>query len=108
MVSMTRRLLKVAEALKDDDYGRIYLSYKGREKFYLEGPYFKQIGTEREWQNPIYTVRTMPENVHNLDGSPAFQTWTGGWLGVMGQQMDDNNEFHRKWWVDDSLAEVSR
>ena len=104
MASMTRMLLKSAEALKETEFNRVYLAHKGREKFYLEGSYFKRLGEEREWQNPIYTIRTMPENVHNLDGSQAFQSWSGGWLGVMGQQLNDNNELHRKWWVDDELS----
>lgn len=107
MVVMTRRLLKTAEALKDSNLGRVYLAYKGREKFYFDGAYFKEIGAERETQNPVYTIRTMPENVHNLDGSPAFQPWSGGWLGVLGQQMNDVNEFHRKWWTDDAIGDLS-
>jgi hypothetical protein len=106
MVIMTRRLLKTAEALKDLDVGRVYLAYKGREKFYFDGAYFKQIGAERQWQNPVYTIRTMPENVHNLDGSSAFQSWSGGLIGVLGQQMNDVDEFHRRWWTDDALAEL--
>lgn len=103
-VDMTRRLLKAAEALKNEDFDKVYLAYKGREKFYFDGSYFKTLGEERESQNPVYTVRTMPESVHNLDGSSAFQTWAGGLLGVVGQQFDDLNEFHRKWWVNDALA----
>jgi hypothetical protein len=108
MIVMTRRLLKTAEALKDADLGRVYLAYKGHEKFYFDGAYFKQIGAERQTQNPIYTIKTMPENVHNLDGTPAFQSWSGGWLGVLGQQMDDVNEFHRKWWTNDAVSDLGK
>jgi hypothetical protein len=107
MVDMTRRLLKTAEALKDDDFERVFLAYKGTEKFYLEGAYFKQIGEERAWQNPVYTIRTMPSNVHNIDGSPAFGTWSGGLIGVIGGEMNDNADFHKKWWVDDALTTVT-
>jgi hypothetical protein len=106
MADISRHLLKTAEALKDQQFGRVYLAYRGREKFYFEGPYFQAIGVTRSTQNPVYTIRTMPENVHNLDGSPAFQSWSGGLLGVLGQQLEDNNNFHRKWWVDDALADL--
>lgn len=106
MVDITRKLLKSAEALAEEDFGRVYLAFSGEEKFYLEGAYFKRLGAERDWQNPIYTIRTMPENVRKLDGSSAFETWTGGWLGVMGQQMNDNNEFHRQWWVNDAITDL--
>jgi hypothetical protein len=106
MADMTRRLLKTADALKRSEFKRVYLAYHGQEKFYFEGSYFKQVGEEYGSENPIYTLRTMPENVHNLDGSPAFETWTGGLLGVLGQQMDDVNQFHRKWWANDTLADL--
>ena len=104
MVAMSRRLLKSAEALKDQEFDKVYLAYRGNEKFYFEGSYFKRLGEERESQNPIFTLRTMPENVNNLDGTPAFGTWTGGLIGVVGEQFEDNAEFHRKWWVDDALV----
>ena len=108
MIEMTRHLLKAAEALKNQNFSRVYLAYKGKEKFFLEGPYFKRLGEEREWQNPVYTVRTMPENVRRLDGSPAYGSWSGGLLGVLGRQLDDNEKFHHEWWMDDAIAEVSR
>lgn len=106
MVDMTRRLLKTAEALKDSSFDRVYLSSAGRERFYLEGSYFKRLGEEREWQNPIYTIRTMPENIRNLDGTQAFGSWSGGFIGVMGGQMEDNAKFHREWWANDALTQL--
>lgn len=45
----------------------------------------------------IYLIRTFPENVKNLDGSPAFSTWEGGLLGVTNRQMEDFNAFMRQW-----------
>ena len=108
MADMTRRLLKAAEALKEWRFSRVYLAYRGDERFYLEGAYFKQLGEERGFQNPVYTIRTMPENVHNLDGSPAFGQWTGGVIGVLGRQMEDVNEFHRRWWVSDALGGIAQ
>ncbi|WP_141243972.1 hypothetical protein [Sphingomonas lenta] len=108
MVDMLRRLLKSAEALKEREFDKVYLAYKGKDKFYLEGAYFKKLGEEREWQNPVYTMRTLPENVRNLDGSPAFETWEGGWLGVTGKQMEDAGEFQKQWWVNDAIGEVNQ
>jgi len=102
MAEMDRRLFKAAEALKDRSYSKVVLTYRGTGKFLLEGGQFKTIGEEREFQNPIYTIRTLQEHVANMDGSPAFETWTGGWLGVMGQQMNDHNEMHARWWVRDA------
>ena len=106
MADMTRRLLKAAEALKDKKFQRVFLAYKGEERFYLDGSYFNQLGEERSFQNPVYTIRTLPEHVFKPDGTPAFETWTGGWLGVMSKQLEDSNEFHRQWWVNEAVGEA--
>jgi hypothetical protein len=93
---VSRVLLQFAEALKDNMLTDVTLSYRGSPKFVLKGEYFHTLGIEYGTQNPVYTMRTFPENVYKLDGSPAFGTWTGGWLGVLGKQMEDFNEFHKQ------------
>jgi len=100
-MDVSRTLLQFSEHLKDENFDKVVLSYKGNPRFVLKGSYFRTLGEEYGVQNPIYTLRTLPENVYNLDGSPAFGTWTGGWLGVIGKQMEDLNEFHRAWYLSD-------
>jgi len=104
MADMDRRLLKAAEALQDRSIDQVVLAFHGRTKFLMKGTYFQEIGATRQTQNPIYTIRTMQEQISNPNGTPAFETWTGGWLGVMGKQMEDHNEFHKRWWVNDELG----
>ncbi len=96
--------LDFAGELKDRDFSYVYFASRGRLKFRLSGTDFKQMGIEHDYQNPVYVVRTFPEKLENLDGRPAFSTWTGGMLGVLNEQMDDVNEFSRQWWLDDFLA----
>jgi len=55
-------------------------------------------------QNPVYTMRTFPQNVYALDGSPAFETWSGGLLGVLGKQLEDFSEFHKQWYLNEISA----
>ena len=98
---VSRILLQYAERLEGRKFSSVLLAQKGKPIFLLKGDYFKQLGEEYGVQNVIYTLRTMPENVFELDGSPAFSSWSGGWLGVMGQQLDDLNNFHRRWLVDE-------
>lgn len=98
---VTRVFLQFAETLKDSTFTEITLSHSGHQKFLLEGEYFKTLGTEYGTQNPVYTMRTFSENVHKLDGTAAFGSWTGGWLGVVGKQMEDFNEFHKQWYIAD-------
>lgn len=100
-LDVTRTLLQFAETQQDRKFERVVLSYKGVRKFQLEGDYFKTLGSDYEHQNPVYTLRTLPENVYRLDGSPAFGTWTGGLLGVLGKQMEDLSEFHKQWYLSD-------
>jgi len=98
-LDVTRTLLQFARTQQDRKFERVVLSYKGAPKFQLEGDYFNTLGIDYEHQNPVYTLRTLPGNVYQLDGSPAFGTWTGGLLGVVGKQMEDLNEFHKQWYL---------
>jgi hypothetical protein len=101
MSDVFRVFLQFASTEKDRDFKSVELSARGRPKFLLAGSYFKLLGQEFGTQNPIYTIRTFPENVTRMDGSHAFPTWTGGWLGVSSKQMTDFNEFHQQWWLMD-------
>lgn len=105
MTDVFRVFLYFAENIQTKSFQRVELAYKGRTKFKLDGGYFQQIGKERSWQNPIYTVRTFPENLKNPDGSRAYPEWTGGWLGVTGKQFEEVNDFHKKWYVEEFLKE---
>ncbi len=98
---ITRVLLQFAQAQKSKSYSQVKLAYHGNPKFILKGDYFQTLGIEFGHQNPVYTMRTLPENVYKMDGTAAFGTWTGGVLGVLGKQMEDFNEFHRQWYISD-------
>jgi hypothetical protein len=100
-MDVSRVLLQLSENLKDTEYHRVVLSFKGRQKFMLEGSYFKGTGMEYGIQNPVYTLRNLPQNVYKLDGSQAFSTWTGGLIGVLGKQMEDLTEFHKQWYINE-------
>ncbi|MDR2874309.1 MAG: hypothetical protein LBV44_00055 [Methylobacillus sp.] len=100
-LDVSRTLLQFADKLKDKQFDQIILAHKGIEKFILKGDYFHKLGAEYDFQNALYTLRTLPENAYSLDGSPAFGTWTGGWLDVFSKQMEDFNEFHKRWYLTD-------
>lgn len=98
---VSRVLFQYAEALKAKEFKRVILAYRGTPKFQFKGAYFQTLGNDYETQNPVYTMRTLPENVYELDGTAAFGTWTGGLLGVVGKQMEDFNTFHKRWYLAD-------
>ncbi len=99
-----RNLLQFANAMQSHRFAHVVLEYKGSPRFMLEGAYFQQIGKQYGYQNPIYTLRTLPQHVYHLDGTPAFGTWTGGLLGVVGHQMQDLNTFSRQWFLADAAS----
>ncbi|RWD81311.1 hypothetical protein [Mesorhizobium sp.] len=101
MADVDRVLLDTAEAFKNRSFSKIQLAFRGKTRFQFKGSYFRQIGQERAWQNPVYTIRTLAENVQDSNGRPAFGTWTGGLLGVVGRQMEDHHEMHRQWYIND-------
>jgi len=98
-----RVFLQFTEKMKNKDFKQIHLSFKGKTKFLLKGSYFKNLGEEYSFQNPIYTMRTFPENLENPDGSKSYSGWTGGWLAVSQKQMEDFNDFHDKWYLNDFI-----
>lgn len=107
MADVDRCLLDIAAALKDRSFTSVELAHRASVRFQLTGSYFKTLGTERDWQNPVYTMRTMPENMQTPDGLPAFDRWTGGWLGVMNKQMEDHKTFHLRWYFNDMVRRIA-
>ena len=96
-----RVLLQYASEIQTVEFEAVNLNSKGRTKFVLKGDYFQELGEEYDFQNPVYTMRTFPENVYTLDGKKAFPSWTGGLLGVAGKQIEDFTEFHKQWYIND-------
>jgi len=96
-----RVLLQTTSALKEKNFETIELAFKGTSKFKLKGSYFKELGKEYETQNPVYTMRTLPENLFDMKGQAAYSEWTGGLLGVLNKQMEDFNDFNKKWYLEE-------
>lgn len=101
MADVFRMFLQFADKMQSRKIEIVELCYKGKAKFKIKGIYFHTLGKEYSSQNQIYTIRTFPENLFKPDGSKAYPEWTGGWLGVMLRQMENFNEFHKKWWLED-------
>lgn len=100
-VDINRMLFQIADRFQGRSYDRIVLAYRGEARFLLTGSYFSRIGEEYSWQNPVFLMRELPQNTLRISGEPAFETWTGGWLGVMNAQMNDLNSLHQEWYIVD-------
>jgi len=102
-----RVFLQFADKIKENVYKTVKLCFRKKVKFIIDGKYFQKIGKEFSFQNPVYTMRTFPKNLLNPDGTKAYNTWTGGLIGVLNKQMEDFNDFHKKWYLDELLSEVT-
>lgn len=107
-LDVNRVMLQFSEKIKDKEFRKVYISHKGEDKFYFKGDFFQNLGKEYGLQNPVYTLRTMPENVYLLNGEHAYGVWDGGWLGVMNKQMEDLNTFAKDWYLGDILKESGK
>ena len=105
-VDVFRTFLQFAHRMRDREFEKVELCFRGKVKFFISGSDFRELGAQYSRQNPVYTVRTFPEKLKNPDGSRAFPGWTGGALGVAMRQMQDFKEFHRRWYISDSLPEL--
>ena len=77
-----RVFLLFAEQEKTRKFTAVQLECQGQSRFILKGDYFQQLGREYQDQNPVYTIRTLAENVYNLDGRAAFGPSGGGLAGL--------------------------
>jgi hypothetical protein len=100
-----RVFLQFAEKNQNMTYPRVELAFRGETKFYIDGLYYKQLGEEYSWQNPVYTIRTFPSNLYYPDGSRAYSEWTGGLLGVLNEEMKDFLDFNDRWYWDEMIEE---
>jgi hypothetical protein len=94
-------LFRAAERLKDRSFSSVILAHRGTAKFVLDGASFREIGRTNDFQNPIFTIRTLPEKLSTPDGKPAFPSWSGGLLGVLSKQMEDVNRLSERWFISD-------
>jgi hypothetical protein len=99
-LDLFRGLFQAAEAMHRSgrEFDRVVLSRSRKTVFVVQGSYFKSLGANYgAGENPVYLIRTLPENLYRSSGESAFGTWEGGWLGVVGKQMEDANEAARRW-----------
>ncbi|MDF1710521.1 MAG: hypothetical protein P1U72_20730 [Paracoccaceae bacterium] len=98
------RFFQFAEEMKDREFREVRLAHKGKTKFILDGDDFQEIGEQLSWQNPIYLIRTFPERLKTPEGRQAYDTWTGGMIGVVNVQMEDVNEMTHEWYLKDLIG----
>jgi hypothetical protein len=99
-IDLFRGIFQSAAALhgRGRTFQKVVLANGRKEIFLLDGGKFDELGNEFDsGENPVYMVRTLPENLLLPDGAHAFGTWEGGVLGVLARQMADVSEVASAW-----------
>jgi len=70
----------------------------------VPGGYFQQLGQGYDAQNPLYTIRTFSHHVSTMDGAKPFPEPDGGLLRVLNDELEQFNDFNKRWYLDDFVA----
>jgi hypothetical protein len=82
-------------------FARVVLARNSTPVYVLDGDRFAEAGAAFDaGENPVYLVRTLPQHLRHPNGTPAFETWEGGLLGVAMRQMQDVTAAARTWVAD--------
>ena len=76
---------------------RIVLARNGHRRFYISGTDLRPLADSYAGGGVLWAFNNLPANVRRMDGTRAFDEWTGGWLGVLKEQTEDVNEFIGEW-----------
>lgn len=107
-LDIMRIFFDFAQKMKDRNFTEVRLAYRGETRFILPGSHFRTIGEQRSFQNPLFVINNLPANLQRPDGSPAFSTWTGGFLGVAANQIRDFETFYKGWFWDAEIQRLAR
>ncbi len=99
-----RVFLQYAKEQKEQRFERIVLAAYGRKKLALPGAYFQQLGQEYDSQNLMYTIRTFPHHLLDMQGRKPFPEYEGGLFAVLGEEMKQFAEFNERWFLNDYAA----
>jgi len=76
---------------------RILLARNGTKRFYIAGSDMRRLAQSYAGGGRIWAFNNLPARVRRMDGTQAFDEWTGGWLGVLQKQAEDLNRFITDW-----------
>lgn len=96
-IDIFKVLLQFAEKKKDSNFDCIILSCRGKKKFKIPGEFFKKIGMEYSKQNIVPTIKTFPENLLHLDGSPLTEYKSDSLLISEEEQLNNCCKFIFEW-----------
>lgn len=88
-IDVIHLLLQFGHELDKNATGRLIIAHKGQKLFFIESYSLKELTEEYTYGNKVWAFNHLPERLKRMDGTKAYSTWEGGWLGVMSEQTKD-------------------
>lgn len=83
--------------IKDTGISYLSIAGAGQEVYRLPRTDLDELAREYELGSRIWAFDHWPERLRKPTGERAFDTWSGGFLGVMKEQAEDLNKALRTW-----------
>jgi hypothetical protein len=90
-------LMQFADKLDLYSIRRVVLARNGQHRFYIHAMDLKPLADSYAADGQLWAFNNLPASVRRMDGSRAFEEWSGGWLGVLKEQTEDVNDFITEW-----------
>jgi hypothetical protein len=90
-------VLQFAYKVEDERFGHLAISSSGEQVYRLEKSDLHELAKQYELGGRIWAFNHWPERLRKPTGERAFESWSGGILGVVKGQMEDMNEALKTW-----------
>lgn len=90
-------LMQFGAKIKDTPIAHLSIASGGEEVYRLEKSDLDELARQYELGGRIWAFDHWPERLRTPSGERAFESWSGGFLGVMKAQAEDLNEALRVW-----------
>ncbi len=90
-------LMQFGYKIKDTRIDHLSIAAGGEEVFRLEKSDLDELAGQYELGARIWAFDHWPERLRKPTGERAYESWSGGFLGVMKAQAEDINEALRAW-----------
>ena len=98
-------LLEFAKKMSSEPVEKVFLQYKGRTKYYVDGVDFKTLGVKASFMDPDKLMLDFPEMLKDGQGRLLFEKPYGDEQWVRQKKMKNFRVFLFNWYIDDWIFE---
>lgn len=96
-IDVLHLLLQFLSEIEYSGVRRVFLASEGNRIYFVEVSECEDLVESYDGGGRLWALNNCPSRVRNLDGSPAFESWSGGWLGVLKEQSEDIVTLADRW-----------